>query len=138
MATISAVRDALLATAITPIDKLRGYDTIPDSINVPAAVVIPDRGVPLTNARGFDTHQYRIRLVVGRVSERTAQDLLDSYLSSSGDKSIRALIHATPGLGIAGTHARWEGWENYGEVLWNEQSYLGADVLVTVETKGTA
>ncbi len=134
MAGISAVRSAL-ADLLGTIAGLRVYEYVPDTIVLPACVVIPERGTSGTLGRGIDSHDFRLKLVVGRVSE-SAQEKLDGYLSSSGATSVRALIHASPTLGLAGTAARWTGWENYGEVLWNEQSYVGADVLVSVDTPG--
>lgn len=136
MATISAVRDALKSTLEAAVSGLRVHDTIPGDVYPPCAVVLPESGLPNTIGRGLDTFQYRLRLVVSVASERAGQDSLDAYLSSSGSSSIRAALHATPGLGLAGTHARWAGWENYGDIQWNETVYLGADVLIVVETRG--
>lgn len=136
MATITAVRDALADTL--NIAGLTVYAFTPDNLAVPAAVILPDEAAPSANARGVDTIRYRIKVLVNRNEGRAAALLLDAYLASSGTKSLRALLHATPGLGLAGTHARYTGWENYGEQIWNDLSYLAADLLVTVETGGTA
>ena len=136
MATISAVRDALKSTIEAAVTNIRGHATIPGSINPPTFVVVPDGGSPTTNARGFDTHRYRIMLFAGSDSDRTAQATLDTWISSSGSSSIRSAIHATPGLGLSGTHARWDGYENYERRQWDEAVYYAADVLVIVETRG--
>lgn len=90
--TPSTVRTNL-KTALTAITGLRCYDTIPDSINVPGAVVGQlDFAFDTTMARGFDTASVEVLLIVGRMSERSAQNKLDGYLSGSGSTSIKAAI----------------------------------------------
>lgn len=133
MATISQVRDALKSVIEAAVADLQVYDTVPTQVNVPAAVVFPERGEPRTLGQVRDTQQYRLQVVVARGSDRTAQDALDGYLSYTGATSIRAALAATSGLGLSGVRAWVAGWENYGEVIWNDTSYLGADVLITVE-----
>ena len=133
MATISAVRDGLKATIEAAVSGLHVYDTIPDSVSTPAAIVIPISGAPRTLGAVKDTQQYVLRLLVSRTAERAAQDALDGYLSYSGSSSIAAALKATSGLGVSGVRAFMTGWENYGEVAWNDVAYYGADVLITVE-----
>lgn len=140
MATISAIRDGLktvLAVSYTQSNgqdaTLRMYDTVPDQISPPCGIVIPERCVPRTVTGTRDEQNYRIQLVVGRVSERTAQDLLDGFLASSGTSSLRVALQATSNLGISGVKAIWDGWENYGAVDWGGVPYLGVDVLIRVE-----
>jgi hypothetical protein len=135
VATITAVREALADTLAT-VPGLRVYSFVPDQIAEPAAIVLPDEGAPTANSRGNDTLVFRVRLAVSRVSDRNAAVKLDGYLSSSGTDSIRAALVATRTLGLSNTDARWAGWESYGDHIWNDISYLGADVLVTVETAG--
>jgi hypothetical protein len=92
--TVSTVRDNL-KTQLATITGLRCYDTIPDSINVPAAVVgMLDFEFDTTMHRGFDTASLDIILITGRMSERSAQNSLDTYLSGSGASSIKAVLES--------------------------------------------
>lgn len=133
MATISQVRDGLKTVIEAAVADLQVYDTVPSGVNVPAAIVIPERGSPRTLGTSKEHQEYRLQIVVGRGSERTAQDALDSFLAYSGSSSIRAALAANSDLDLAGVRCWVAGWENYGEVIWNDTSYLGADVLITVE-----
>jgi hypothetical protein len=135
MATITAVRQALVDTLAT-IPDLNCYPYIPDSIVEPAAVVFPDTGTPSAMGRGNDTFIYRVRVAVSKADDRSGAERLDQYLASSGTYSIRAALVAARTLGLSGTDAVFAGWENYGDHIWNDIGYLGADVLVTVETRG--
>lgn len=133
MATISQVRDGLKTVIEAAITGLHVYDTVPGQVSTPAAVVIPERGAPRTLGQVRDTQQYRLQVVVNRGSERAAQDSLDAFLSYSGSSSIRAALAGNSDLDLSGVRCWVAGWENYGEVVWNGTSYLGADVLITVE-----
>jgi hypothetical protein len=44
------------------------------------------------NAAGLVTHVFTVSVIVGRAAERTAQNLMDTYLSYDG--GIRAAIEA--------------------------------------------
>lgn len=137
MATITECRDAL-AVVLNGLPNLNAYAFLTDSIEVPAAVVIPDSGEAVANARGLDSHLFRVRVAVRRADERSAAQTLDRYLSSSGMHSIREAIVDNRDLGLEGTDATWQGWENYGDHVWNDVSYLGADVLILISTGGAA
>lgn len=134
MATISAVRDAL-QTRLDTIDGLRPVDTIPaGDTNLPAAVVIPDSGQARTLGPIRQTQEFRVVLLVSTGSSRSAQDLLDEYLSDTGTKSVRAAMVTNPqNLGLNGVKFVWRGWENYGERQNGDAVFFGADVLITVE-----
>ena len=81
--TPSTVRDKLkLALNITG---LRVFDTIPENIVPPAAVVGQlSLEWDLVMARGADTATVDIFVVAGRMSDRSAQDYLDSLLTATG------------------------------------------------------
>lgn len=135
MATISAVRDALKSRIEAQVSGLRVLDTIPaGEVRPPVAVVIPDMSERRTLGASKNTERYRLRLALSAASERTAQDQLDGYLSSSGATSIQAALAVAPrSLGVAGITAWVSGWENYGAVDIAGYVYFGADVLITVE-----
>lgn len=90
--TPSTVRDNI-KTQLSSISGLRLYDTVPDSINVPAAVVgLLDLEFDASFNRGFDRASLDVILITGRMSERSAQNSLDSYLAGSGASSIKTVL----------------------------------------------
>lgn len=96
--TPSTVRDNL-KTQLATISGMRCYDTIPDSINVPAAIVgMLDFEFDMSMLRGADKATLDIIVVTGRMSERSAQNALDSYLSGSGATSVKTVVEANPTL----------------------------------------
>ncbi len=89
--TPSLVRDAL-KTAIN-VAGLRVYDTVPDGL-IPPALVIGQLSLEwdLVFKRGADSANVDLILIAGRMSDRAAQDYLDSFLTASGANSIKTLI----------------------------------------------
>lgn len=93
----SDVRDGI-KTAIN-ITGLRVYDTIPDGL-VPPALVIGQLSLTweYVLANTLDTATIDLILITGRMSERSAQDYLDSFLAPTGSTSIKAKLDAAPTL----------------------------------------
>lgn len=107
----SQVRDGL-KTRLQTISGLRAYDLIPDTVTPPAAVVGQlDFTFDIDNARGLDQAQVDVLVIVQRFSERSGQDLLDLYLSGSGNSSIKAAIEGDRTLGGAVNTLRVTGAE---------------------------
>ena len=107
----SQVRDGLKTRLLT-ISGLRAYDLIPDTVTPPAAVVGQlDFTFDIDNARGLDQAQVDVLVIVQRFSERSGQDLLDLYLSGSGNSSIKAAIEGDRTLGGAVNTLRVTGAE---------------------------
>jgi hypothetical protein len=95
----SQVREGL-KNNLKEIPDLRIYDTIPDVIVPPCAIIGQlDLTFDLNNARGLDSANIDVMVVVQRFSERTGQDKLDKYLSGSGEYSIKAAIESDRTLG---------------------------------------
>jgi hypothetical protein len=95
----SQVRDGL-KTRLETISGLRSYDLIPDTVTPPAAVVGQlDFTFDIDNARGLDQAQVDVLVIVQRFSERSGQNLLDTYLAGSGTSSIKAAIEGDRTLG---------------------------------------
>lgn len=95
--TPSTVRDNL-KNAIS-ITGLRVFDTIPENVVPPAAFVGQlSFEWDLTFARGADSATCDVIVVAGRMSDRAAQDYLDSILTASGNSSIKTKIEADPTL----------------------------------------
>jgi hypothetical protein len=90
----SKVRDGLKKNLAT-IKGLRIYDTIPDVVTPPCAVVGQlDITFDINNSRGLDLAYVDVLVIVQRFSERTGQDALDQYLAGSGNYSIKAAIES--------------------------------------------
>lgn len=94
----SQVRDKLKAAINLP--GIRVFDTIPENI-VPPAVVIGQLSIDwdLVMARGADTANVDVLVIAGRMSDRAAQDFLDSVLTATGAKSIKTKIEADQTVG---------------------------------------
>jgi hypothetical protein len=104
MLNIGPIRDALkqnLLTVVSPTGtNLRVYDTIPDVIVPPCAVVGQlDFTFDVDNARGLDQANVDIFVIVQRFSERAGQDKLDTLLAGTGPKSIKTAIESDRTLG---------------------------------------
>lgn len=92
--TISAVRDAA-QTQLATITGLRCYDLIPDTINVPAAIVGQLEIVwDETMQRGLDAATFDVLIVASRMSDRSAQDKLDGFLAGTGASSVKTVLEA--------------------------------------------
>jgi len=101
----STVRDKLkLALNITG---LRVYDTVPDNVIPPAAVIGQlSLDFDLVFARGADSATCDVMVIAGRMSERAAQDYLDNLLQSTGNASIKTKIESDQTLGGSVTSVR--------------------------------
>ena len=96
--TPSLVRDKMKAALNIP--GLRVFDTIPDNIIPPAAIVGQlSMTWDLVMARGADTANLDVMVITGRMSDRAAQDWLDQLLVGTGTKSIKTKIESDQTLG---------------------------------------
>ena len=131
--SIATIRDGL-KTRLATISGLRAFDTIPDNLSPPCAVV----GMPtaidydLSMARGADRFTFPVRVIVGRVTERQAQDRLDAYASGSGSSSIKAAIEADPTLSASAMSARVTGASGFGVYDLGGAVYLGFELSIDV------
>jgi len=99
MTNINGIRDALKSNLQT-ITNLRVYDTIPDIVTPPCAVVGQlDFTFDIDNMRGLDQASVDVYVIVQRISERTGQDKLDNFLAGSGNGSIKTAIESDRTLG---------------------------------------
>lgn len=99
MIQISKVRDAL-GKNIESISGIRVYDTIPDVVVPPCAIVGQlDFTFDIDNARGLDQASVDVYVIVQRISERAGQDKLDELLSGTGTKSIKTALESDRTLG---------------------------------------
>jgi hypothetical protein len=130
MALVSELRTGL-ANNLATISGLRTTPTIPDNPNPPIAVILP-QGVEYDNTfgRGMNTYTFAVTVIVGRVSERSGQNALDAYVSSTGSSSIKLAIESDKTLNGKAFDLRVTDSRNYGELTVGEVTYLSAEFTV--------
>lgn len=130
MALISELRTGLAANLAT-ITGLRTSATIPDNPNPPIAIILP-QNVEYDNTfgRGMNTYTFAVTVIVGRVSERSGQNALDAYVSSTGSASIKLAIESDKTLNGKAFDLRVTDSRNYGELTVGEVTYLSAEFTV--------
>ena len=130
MALISELRTGLAANLAT-ISGLRTTATIPDNPSPPIAVILP-QGVEYDNTfgRGMNTYTFAVTVIVGRVSERSGQNALDAFVSSTGSSSIKLAIESDKTLNGKAFDLRVTDSRNYGELTVGEVTYLSAEFTV--------
>lgn len=121
-----------LGTNLATIRGLRVAETIPDQVNPPQAV-ISLQSVAYDGALrgGLTTYTFMITVIVGRMSERTAQRVLDGYISP-GTGAIKDAIESDKSLGGSAFDVRVEAMSSVGSLTIGEVNYLAADFTVTV------
>ena len=130
MASISSIRSGL-ATRLGTITGLRTSATMPDNPNPPVAVVMPSSvSYDDTFKRGMQTYVFNVLVIVGRVDERTAQNNLDGYVSSTGTSSVKLAIEGDKTLGGVVFDTRVSEMRNYGQLPVGEVTYLTAEFTV--------
>lgn len=135
MASISDIRTGL-ATALGTISGLRTTTETPDTITPPVAIINVSNVIfDTTFARGLDEYNFVVTLIVGRVGERSAQRLLDSYVSSTGSSSVKLAVELDRTLGGKCDTLRVSEMRNYGQTVIGEITYLAAEFNVAVYAK---
>lgn len=130
MASISELR-AGIKTNLATINGLRVSDFQPDNINPPVAIVFPiSLNYDETFHRGMQTYTFSVQVIVGRVSERTGQNAIDAFCSSTGASSIKLAIESDKTLAGKAFDLRVTDMRNYGELLVGEVNYLSAEFVV--------
>jgi hypothetical protein len=130
--TVSQIKTGLAANLAT-VSGLRAYAYQPDNVNTPFAWPLLD-SIQYNGAMGggLITHKFTISVVVGRSAERTAQTLLDGYLSYAGAISIRQAIESDRTLGGVVQDLIVESADNISTLEANDATYLAIDFVVTV------
>ena len=133
MATVTGIREGL-ATQLGTIRGLRTAAVIPEDPKPPIAVVMAPTSISYDTAfnRGMDTYNFTVMVIVGRVSDRTAQANIDAYCAGSGALSIKNAIASDPTLNGACQNARVTDMTNYGSVTIGDVDYLSAEFSVVV------
>lgn len=134
---LAAVRDGLKVRLET-ITGLRAHDTVPGTVNPPAAIVEPSPPFTYHEAMGstspLATFRFRVHVLVTAVSDRAGQDKLDAYCSTSGASSVRAAIEGDRTLGGTVADCVVLTCDEYGTAEAGSNTYYSA--TFTVEAKG--
>jgi hypothetical protein len=130
--TVSQIKAGLAANLAT-VSGLRAYSYQPDNVNTPFAWPLLE-SIQYNGAMGggLITHKFTVSVVVGRSAERTAQTLLDGYLSYKGATSIRQAIESDRTLGGVVQDLIVESANNISTLEANDTTYLAIDFVVTV------
>ena len=131
MASISELRQGL-ATNLQTIAGLRVVDTLPDLVNPPMAMIgLTKVSYNQQNQRSMAEYTFQVTVVVGRVSERTAQATLD-VLVAPGSGSVKYAIESDRTLGGKAYEVFVPELSAYGAVSINGIDYLSAEFSVQV------
>lgn len=132
MASITDIR-AGLATALAAVPGLRTTTETPDTISPPVAIInVGNVNYDTAGSRGLDEYNFVLTVIVGRVGERSAQRLLDSYVTPAGASSVKLAIELDRTLGGRCDSLRVTDMRNYGSLVIGEITYLAAEFNVVV------
>jgi hypothetical protein len=130
--TIANMRAGIAKNIRDNIPGLRVAETIPDSPSPPMAVIsLETVNYDQTFQRGMTEYIFTVSVLAGRVSERTAQARLDSYIDP-GSATVKTAIESDKSLGGKVFDVRVSEMSNIGAVNLGETVYLGADFRVEV------
>lgn len=139
MASLAAIRTGVKTTLEAAITGLRVYDKISGATQVPAVVVDPAAAnFDVAMARGTDTWDFDLHVIVSDAEETLGQIALDDYVTGAGARSIRSVIFANKTLGLTKADAHISGLLAYGVRF--EQApiqHVGATLRLVVHTSGT-
>ena len=132
-ATVTELKEGI-KTRLSTITNLRAYAVQPDQVNPsiggiawPTLESVTYHGAM---GAGLVTHVFTVSVIVGRAAERTAQNLMDTYLSY--DSGIRAAIEGDKTLGGKAQSLIVEEASNISTVDANDTTYLTVDFRIVV------
>lgn len=129
---ITDLRDAL-AQNLATIPGLRTKAFVPDTFSAPMAIVEPlTINFDTAMGRGLDEFNFKITVLVSRVSDRVSQASLDAYCSSSGSASVKSAVESDRTLGGKANDLRVTGITTYGGLTIGDTTYLAAEFAVRV------
>jgi hypothetical protein len=128
MASIKTIRDGL-KTRLATIPGLRVYDTVPGTINPPAAVLtLESVTYDSTFSRGSDEVSFTAHVFTS-VSSDDNQDTLFSFIDGAGPRSVKAAVEGDVTLGGVAmyavvTQARAPGITEFGGVEYHSVQFV--------------
>jgi len=126
---ISDLRAGLVANLQT-IPDIRVYATLPDVVNPPSALITLDKvEYQQQNNNAMSIYTFKVTIVLGRVSERVAQENMDVLVAPTG---VKAAIESDRTLGGNAYEVNIQEMSSYGAVSINGIDYLSAEFSVLV------
>lgn len=115
MARLGELRKGL-KDAVSRIEGLKSYATMPASPQFPAAAVIP-RSRALLTMDGLYQYGFAVWVYVNPTDLNRAQTHIDEYLGHDGPNSIEAAIESDPSLGGVADSVNVTGWSDYASLV---------------------
>ena len=131
--TLSEIRGAL-AKFVRQINGMRASEHMPEQISAPLTVVQLDR-MDFHGAMqgGLRTWQFLLIVLVGRMGERSSQDLLDRLTDYEGPDSLREQLETDPTLGGVVWACKVNGARSVRPINIGDAAYLGVEFEVEVQ-----
>jgi len=138
VADYAAIKDGLKTRLETLADLIAVFDTVPDRVVPPVAVVVPgappvDYNISMgksTNASQLQRFNFEVLILAQRFFAETAQNKLDSYVSGTG--SVYDAIAGDTTLGGEAADARVTRVTDYGQIVVGEGEFMGCRMDVEV------
>lgn len=129
--SVSSIRDGL-ATNLATINGLRTAADLPDQPSPPIAVVQLN-GISYDEAfqGGLTFYNFTLTVIVGRVSERSAQDRLNAF-ASTGAGGIKAAVESDKTLGGEAFDVRVQEMTSMGAITLGETQYMACEFSAQV------
>ena len=133
MALISDLRTGL-ANNLATISGLRVVPEIPSVPNPPVAIISPS-SVEYHKSfhNGLNTYNFVVTVIVGLMSERSAQNRIDAYCSPTGVSSIKTAIESDRTLAGSAFDLVVTDMRNYGSTTIGENTYLATEFDLAVQ-----
>ncbi|WP_435111876.1 hypothetical protein [Nocardiopsis synnemataformans] len=137
MASLTQIR-AALADTLNQLEDLVAYKTVPDSPLLPCVIVTPSEAdYTVSMGRGTDTWEFDLYVLVSLTEAGIAQDALDEYVASYGDRSIRQHIWLNRTLGLPDVDAHVSRMNQYDARFTSiDIEHVGAVLRLVVHTRG--
>jgi hypothetical protein len=129
--SISDLRTGL-ANNLKTLSGLRVLETLPDVVNPPVAMIgLTKVAYNRQNNQSMSEYTFKVTVIVGRVSERTAQNTLDIWVAP-GTGSVKAAVESDRTLGGNAYEVFLAELSAYGAITVNGIDYLSAEFSVQV------
>ena len=131
MSTVQEIREGI-DDRLATIAGLRHSPKVPGSLNPPHAFVKRRLTTFDVTVDGEDDFTFAITMAVSWADQETAQETLDPYLASTGNKSIKLAIDGDTTLGGVVDWCRIASVEEERIIIFGGVEYLAADLVVEV------
>lgn len=129
--SVSEIRDGL-ATNLATISGLRTAADLPDNPSPPIAVVqLNNISYDEAFQNGLVFYNFTVTVIVGRVSERVAQNRLNAF-ASTGTGGIKSAVESDKTLGGEAFDVRLIEMTSLGAITLGETQYMACEFSVQV------